>query len=175
MGIFKYQETNTSFAVIALAGQLIDSSARCCLGLQCPTVTAHLANVCGGAHTWRNINKVTAGRGHLGRCQLWGGALGSAEGMQVMLEATCRNISRTKKGIADTRSDPPKNFWSCVCTICAPSCTRAAQTRVCRRVFIFYKPPKILFSGLIRAKQGGGTPARHSCMFQRQSEGASCM
>lgn len=168
MGIFKYQETNTSFAVIALAGQLIDSSARCCLGLQCPTVTAHLANVCGGAHTWRNINKVTAGRGHLGRCQLWGGALGSAEGMQVMLEATCRNISRTKKGIADARSDPQK-------TSGAASAQSVAQTRVCRRVFIFYKPPKILFSGLIRAKQGGGTPARHSCMFQRQSEGASCM
>lgn len=166
--MFKYQETNTSFAVIALAGQLIDSSARCCLGLQCPTVTAHLANVCGGAHTWRNINKVTAGRGHLGRCQLWGGALGSAEGMQVMLEATCRNISRTKKGIADARSDPQK-------TSGAASAQSVAQTRVCRRVFIFYKPPKILFSGLIRAKQGGGTPARHSCMFQRQSEGASCM
>lgn len=173
--MFKYQETNTSFAVIALAGQLIDSSARCCLGLQCPTVTAHLANVCGGAHTWRNINKVTAGRGHLGRCQLWGGALGSAEGMQVMLEATCRNISRTKKGIADTRSDPQKTSGAAS----AQSVLRPARGQpkpACAAVCLFFhKPPKILFSGLIRAKQGGGTPARHSCMFQRQSEGASCM
>lgn len=146
MGIFKYQETNTSFAVIALAGQLIDSSARCCLGLQCPTVTAHLANVCGGAHTWRNINKVTAGRGHLGRCQLWGGALGSAEGMQVMLEATCRNISRIKKRNSGHEVRSPKKLLELrLHNLCSVLHTGSPNPRVPPCVYFFISPQRFCF------------------------------
>ena len=73
-----------------------------------------------------------------------------------MFPATCMDAENKTE---DTRSSPPKNL-ELVEVYLFPAC--AAGYLFC------IKPERFCFSGLIKAKQRGGTAARHSCAFGRR-------